>query len=169
MSSQFFPCRVHRQWTWSIALIPLAVACATGTPLARDVKRSPPARRSAVDTANAPAAIGPYSQAVVYAGVVYCSGQIGIDPATGQLVEGGVRAQAERALQNLKAVLEAAGTGLDRALKCTIYLTSMDDFAAVNEVYAGFFGTSPPARATVGVARLPKGALIEIDCSAATL
>lgn len=119
-------------------------------------------------TSQAPAAIGPYSQAVAYGGAVYCSGQIGLDPATGQLVEGGVREQTERALGNLEAVLEAGGSSLDRVLKCTIYLTSMDDFAAVNEIYARCFGPSPPARATVGVARLPKGALIEIDCIAAS-
>jgi 2-iminobutanoate/2-iminopropanoate deaminase len=122
--------------------------------------------RKLVATSNAPAAIGPYSQAVVHGGLVYCSGQIALDPKTGQLAKGDVKAQTKRVLENLQAVLEAAGSGCQHALKCTIYLSDMGDFAAVNEVYAKFFPQEPPARATVGVASLPKGALVEIDCVA---
>jgi 2-iminobutanoate/2-iminopropanoate deaminase len=122
--------------------------------------------RKLIATPLAPAAIGPYSQAVVHGGLVYCSGQIALDPQSGQLASGGVKAQAERVLTNLKAVLEAAGSGCEHALKCTIYLSDMGDFAAVNEVYAKYFPKDPPARATVGVASLPKGALVEIDCVA---
>ena len=123
--------------------------------------------RNRVSTPSAPAAIGPYSQAIVAGGFVHCSGQIALDPATGALVPGDVAAQAERVLANLEAVLAAAGSSLARAVKCTVYLKSMSDFAAVNAVYARHFpGDSPPARATVGVAELPKGALVEIDCLA---
>jgi 2-iminobutanoate/2-iminopropanoate deaminase len=121
-----------------------------------------------VSTSDAPAAIGPYSQAVVHGDLVFCSGQIALDPATGVLVEGGVDAQARRALENLQAVLAEAGTSLARALRLTVYVADMDDFAVVNEVYGGFFSEeAPPARATVEVARLPKDARVEIDCIAA--
>jgi 2-iminobutanoate/2-iminopropanoate deaminase len=124
-------------------------------------------QRKRVTTPAAPAAIGPYSQAIVAGGLVHCSGQIALDPTTGQLVPGDVAAQAERVLQNLAAVLSASGSSLDRVLKCTVYLTSMADFSAVNAVYARHFpGEAPPARATVAVAELPKGALVEIDCTA---
>ena len=123
--------------------------------------------RHRVSTPSAPAAIGPYSQAIVAAGLVHCSGQVALDPATGQLVAGDVSAQAERVLANLAAVLAAAGSDLSRAVKCTVYLRTMADFAAVNAVYARAFpGDAPPARATVAVADLPKGALVEIDCVA---
>jgi len=122
---------------------------------------------SSITTSSAPAAIGPYSQAVSAAGLVHCSGQIALDPATMQIVGDDAAQQAERVLTNLGAVLEAAGSSLARAVKCTVYLVDMGDFAAVNEVYARFFvGESPPARACVEVARLPKGALVEIDCVA---
>ena len=125
--------------------------------------------RRAVSTPDAPAAIGPYSQAIVAAGLVHCSGQIALDPASGALVEGDVAVQAERVLQNLDAVLRAAGSGLERVVKCTVYLRDMDDFGVVNEVYGGFFpGDAPPARATVQVARLPKDVAVEIDCVATT-
>jgi len=121
-----------------------------------------------VSTADAPAAIGPYSQAVAYGGLVYCSGQIALDPASGEIIAGGVPEQTRRVFQNLTNVLEAAGTSLDRALKMTVYLKSMDDFAAMNEVYGTYFpGDSPPARATVEVSRLPKDVDVEIDCVAA--
>jgi len=120
-----------------------------------------------VSTRSAPAAIGPYSQAVVAAGLVHCSGQIALDPASGELVAGDVRAQAERVMANLQAVLEAAGSSLARAVKCTVYLTTMDHFASVNEVYGRHFPAgAAPARATVAVAQLPRGALVEIDCLA---
>ena len=122
--------------------------------------------RSKVSTGSAPAAIGPYSQAILLDGMVYCSGQIGLDPASGQLVEGDVRAQTERALQNLSAVLEAAGSSLANVVKMTVFLTNMGNFAAMNEVYATFFGNEPPARSTVAVAELPKGAQVEIEAMA---
>lgn len=115
----------------------------------------------------APAAIGPYSQAIQAGGLVHCSGQIAIDPSTGNLVEGDVGAQTEQVLRNLAAVLAAAKSDLSRAVKCTVYLKSMGDFAAMNAVYARHFpGDAPPARATVAVADLPRGALVEIDCTA---
>src|SRR5262245_65421085 len=116
-----------------------------------------------VHTSAAPAAIGPYSQAVVHGGLVYCSGQIALDPATTQLVGQTAAEQAARVLDNLAAVLAAAGSGLDRVLRTTIFLVSMADFAAVNEAYARRFGSHKPARATVAVKELPKGALVEID------
>jgi 2-iminobutanoate/2-iminopropanoate deaminase len=123
--------------------------------------------RRKVTTPHAPAAIGPYSQAIVAAGLVHCSGQIALDPSTGALLDGPVAAQAERVLENLKAVLEAAGSGLGRVVKCTVYLQRIEDFAEVNAVYARYFeGDTPPARATVAVRALPKGALVEIDCVA---
>ena len=125
-------------------------------------------QRTIVATDRAPAAIGPYSQAVVHGREVWCSGQIAIDPATNEFQGGDVAAQAERVMENLAAVLEAAGSGLAHVLRCTIYLVSMDDYAAVNQVYgAAFAGAEPPARACVAVAGLPKGARVEIDCVAA--
>lgn len=114
----------------------------------------------------APDAIGPYSQAIVAGSLVYCSGQVALDPATMQLVGRTAAEQAERALDNLAAVLAAAGSGLDRVVRTTIYLTAMADFAAVNEVYGRRFGAHRPARATVAVRELPKAALVEIDCIA---
>ncbi len=116
-----------------------------------------------VETGEAPRAIGPYSQAVVAGGLVFSSGQIPIDPATGEFVPGGIREQTEQVLRNLSKVLEAAGSGLDRVLKTTVYLADMDDFAAMNEVYGRFFTESQPARSTVQAARLPRGARVEID------
>lgn len=123
--------------------------------------------RRIVRTRRAPGAIGPYSQAVIAGGFVHCSGQIAIDPETGELVAGDVAAQTERVLENLAAVLEEAGTSLSRAVKCTVYLADLGDFAAMNEVYARYFsGESPPARACVEVRRLPKDVAVEIDCLA---
>jgi len=119
--------------------------------------------RHAVSTAGAPAAIGPYSQGIAIDGLVFCSGQIGLDPATGELVEGGVEAQAERALRNLAAVLDAAGLGMADVVKTTIFLADMADFAAVNAVYALHMPDPPPARSTFGVAALPRGGLVEIE------
>lgn len=120
-----------------------------------------------VATSTAPSAIGPYSQAIVAGGLVYCSGQIALDPASGQLVGGDVKKQTERVLENLKAVLAAAHSDLGKVVKCTVYLKTMADFTAMNEVYARYLGGDrPPARATVAVADLPKGALVEIDCTA---
>ncbi len=123
--------------------------------------------RRSVSTQDAPAAIGPYSQALVSGGLVFCSGQVAIDPATQELVAGGIEEQTRRCLQNLTEVLRAAGSGLEHALKTTVYLADLDDFSRMNEVYGSFFSRStPPARATVEVARLPRGALVEIDCIA---
>lgn len=112
---------------------------------------------------SAPKAIGPYSQAVEAGGFVWCSGQIPLDPATMQVVEGDVAAQARRCLENLKAVAAAAGTTLDHAVRCGVFLVSMDDFAAVNAVYEQYF-PGKPARTTVEVSRLPRGVRVEVDC-----
>ncbi|HEX2193421.1 MAG TPA: RidA family protein [Candidatus Limnocylindria bacterium] len=122
--------------------------------------------RTVVKTNLAPAAIGPYSQAIRSGELVLTAGQVGIDPATGELVDGGVAGQAERVLRNLTAVLDAAGTTPERVVKTTVFLTDMDDFAAVNEIYARHFSPPYPARSTVAVAALPKGALVEIEAIA---
>lgn len=123
-------------------------------------------KQTVIHTDAAPKAIGPYSQAIVAGGLVFCSGQVPIDPATGELVPGGIEEQTHRSLSNLKAVLEAAGSGLDRVLKTTVFLQNMGDFAAMNAVYATYFPDNPPARSTVEVARLPRNALVEIECIA---
>jgi len=120
----------------------------------------------AVHTDRAPAAIGPYSQAVVAGHLVFASGQIALDPQTGSLIEGDVVAQTHQVLRNLAAVLEAAGSSLQHAVKCTVFLKSMDDFAKVNTVYAEHFGDARPARAAVQVARLPRDVDVEIDAIA---
>ena len=114
----------------------------------------------------APAAIGPYCHAVRSGNLVFCSGQIALDPATGQVVDGGVEVQTERVLRNLGAVLEAGGSSFDRVVKPTIFLADMSDFATVNEIYGRFFGENRPARATVAVSGLPKGVQVEIDAVA---
>ena len=119
--------------------------------------------RQIVQTKQAPDAIGPYSQAVIANGFVFTSGQIPIDPATGQFVSGGIAEQTQQVLKNLKAVLEAAGSGLEEVVKTTVYLADMQDFTAMNEVYATFFGAEPPSRSTVQAARLPRDARVEID------
>ena len=119
--------------------------------------------RRTVNSPEAPTAIGPYSQGVLHGGLLWCSGQLGLDPARGTLVDGGTAAQAEQALRNLDAVCREAGTALSRAVRCTIYLTDLADFVAVNETYARWFESPFPARATVQVAALPKGAAVEID------
>jgi len=119
-----------------------------------------------IATAQAPQAIGPYSQAVVSNGTAYLSGQIPLDPATGQIVEGDIAAQTARVLENLKAVLAACGSSLDQVLKTTVYLKDLGEFARMNEVYARYFPATPPARSTVEVARLPREARIEIDAIA---
>ncbi len=120
-----------------------------------------------VATENAPKAIGPYSQAVIYNGVVYCSGQIPLDPTTGQIIEGDVSAQTERVLENMKAVLEAAGSSLEKVLKTTVFIKDMSEFGKINDVYSRYFSGSLPARATVEVARLPRDVRVEIDAIAA--
>jgi 2-iminobutanoate/2-iminopropanoate deaminase len=122
-----------------------------------------------IQTNDAPSAIGPYSQAVVANGMVYCSGQIAIDPATGSLLAGDVRTQTRQVLQNLSAVLEAAGADFSSVVKTTVFLKSMDDFSAMNEVYAELFGDNRPARAAVEVSRLPKDVDVEIDAIAAVV
>ncbi len=120
-----------------------------------------------VATAQAPQAIGPYSQAVIAGGLVYTAGQVAVDPSTMTLVAGDVKAQTDRVLLNLKAILEAAGSSLGKVVRTTVFLASMDDFAAMNEVYARHFGAHKPARSTVAVKTLPRNALVEIDCVAA--
>ena len=119
-----------------------------------------------IATNQAPRAIGPYSQAVRTGNLIFASGQIPIDPATGEFVAGGIAEQTEQVLRNLTAVLEAAEAGLDQVVKTTVFLADMDDFTAMNEVYGRFFGENPPARATVQAARLPRDARVEIDAIA---
>ncbi len=119
-----------------------------------------------IHSKRAPEPIGPYSQAIQLDNLIFTSGQVAIDPETGNLINGDVKIQTKRVLENLRAVLEEAGASLDTVVKTTIYLKQMDDFAVVNEIYAGYFNRSLPARSTIEVARLPKDVLIEIDCIA---
>lgn len=125
-----------------------------------------PAVKKIITTDRAPGAIGPYSQAVRAGNLIFASGQIPIDPATGEFVAGGIAEQTEQVLRNLTAVFEAAGAGMKQVVKTTVFLLSMDDFAAMNEVYGRFFGEEPPARATVQAARLPRDARVEIEAIA---
>lgn len=123
--------------------------------------------RTIINTPHAPAAIGPYSQALRLGnGLIYTSGQIPLDPATGKVVEGGIAAETSRVLEHLKAILESAGSGLDLVVKTTVFLADMNDFAAMNEVYARSFPTNPPARSTIQVSRLPRDVRIEIEAVA---
>jgi len=119
--------------------------------------------RETVSTDKAPKAIGPYAQAIKAGGFVYTAGQIPIDPQSGNLIAGGIAEQTRQVLENLKAVLEAAGSSLDKVVKATVFLKNMADFAALNEVYGEYLGKAKPARSTVAVAELPRGALVEID------
>jgi len=119
--------------------------------------------REAVHTDQAPAAVGPYSQAIIANGFVYAAGQGGLIPGTKTIVEGGVQAQTRQTFENIKAILAAAGSSLDKVVKTTVYLTDMNDFAAMNEVYGSFFGDTPPARTTVQVAKLPLNLIVEIE------
>ena len=119
--------------------------------------------RDAITTKSAPQAIGPYSQAIRANGFIFTSGQIPIDPATQQLIAGDVAAQTERVLKNISAILTAAGSRMEKVVRTTVFLKSMNDFAAMNEVYGRYFTSNPPARSTVEVARLPKDVLVEID------
>lgn len=119
--------------------------------------------RDVVATKDAPQAIGPYSQAIKANGLVFVSGQIALDPASGQIIPGDVAAQTERVLKNLEAILKAAGSGLERVVRTTVFLKNMGDFGAMNEVYGRFWKSAPPARSTVEVARLPKDVAVEID------
>ena len=127
-----------------------------------------PPMKTIVECPNAPRPVGPYSQAVVANGFVFVAGQVSIDPATQKPVFDSVASQTRRVLQNLRSILEAAGSGLDRVVKTTVYLRDLNDFRTVNEVYATFFTTSPPARATIQAAALPLGLDVEIDCVALT-
>ncbi len=119
--------------------------------------------RDVIATDQAPKAIGPYSQAIRAAGLVFTSGQVAIDPATQQVIAEDIAAQTDRVLKNLSGLLQAAGTSLDKVLRCTVFLKNMGDFAAMNEVYGRYFSQTPPARTTVEAARLPKDVLVEID------
>jgi len=123
-------------------------------------------QRRTVSTDEAPAAIGPYSQAVRTADLLFCSGQIPLDPASGQVVEGGIEPQAHQVMRNLRGLLEASGSSLDSVVKTTIFLADMNDFAAVNGAYAEYFDQEPPARSTVQAARLPRDARVEIEAIA---
>jgi reactive intermediate/imine deaminase len=120
--------------------------------------------RKIIHTPDAPKAIGPYSQAVAAGGMVYLSGQVGLDPATGELVKGGLEAEARRAFDNLRAVAQAAGPGLAAAARVTLYLTDLGQFATANRIMQEYFSEPYPARVTIGVAALPRGAAIEVDC-----
>ncbi|HEV3473533.1 MAG TPA: RidA family protein [Actinomycetota bacterium] len=122
--------------------------------------------KEVISTEKAPSAVGAYSQAIAANGLLFCSGQVALHPASGEFVGGTVGEQARVCMNNLTAVLEAAGSSLDKVVKVTIFLTDIDDFADVNETYATFFDADPPARATVAVAGLPKGANVEIECVA---
>lgn len=122
--------------------------------------------KAVISTPDAPAAIGPYSQAVQSDGFLFCSGQVGLDPASGELTSADVAEQTRRAMRNLEAVLARAGAGFTDVVKVTAYLTDLGDFGTFNDVYAEFFTDEPPARATVGVAALPKGAKVEVECVA---
>lgn len=119
--------------------------------------------KQVIHTPNAPAAVGPYSQAISANGLLFTAGQIAIDPSVGKVVEGDIRAQTRQVLTNIRALLEAAGTSLERVVKTTVFLKNMDDFSAMNEVYGEFFPSNPPARSTVQVAKLPLDVLVEIE------
>ncbi len=119
-----------------------------------------------IATDHAPKAIGPYSQAVVYNGLAFLSGQIPLDPATNTMVEGGIEVQTERVMENLKGLLEACGSSLENVVKTTVFIKDMGEFAKMNEVYARYFTANPPARATVEAARLPRDVKVEIECIA---
>ena len=123
-------------------------------------------QREQIKTDHAPAAIGPYSQAIKAGGIVFAAGQIPLDPATGQMISGGIQEQTVRVLENVRAVLTAAGSSFEAVVKTTVFLKSMSDFAAMNEIYSRYFTGVAPARSTVAVADLPRGALVEIECIA---
>ena len=125
-------------------------------------------KKEIIKSDKAPEAIGPYSQAIRAAGLIFISGQIPLDPLTGDIVNGGIKEQTKRVMKNIEAILEAAGSGIDKALKTTIYLKNLSDFESVNKIYGDYFSSTPPARATVEVSNLPKNASIEIDVIALT-
>jgi len=134
-----------------------------------DFFNQPPITREAINTPEAPAAIGPYSQALKLGNALYCSGQIGLIPATGEMVGGDLQAETRQVLKNLGAVLRAAGMNYEDVVNATVYLTNLDDYKNMNEVYAEFFTSNKPARATMQVARLPRDARVEISCMAVKL
>lgn len=150
---------MKRQVRWAVLLL-LGVGAYAQT---KEKSASIGAVREVVESKDAPKPIGPYSQAIKAGGFVFCAGQIALDPATGQLAPGDIAAQTERVLKNLSAVLAAAGTDLDHAVKTTVFLKNISDFPAMNEVYGRYFKTAPPARSTVGAAALPRDALVEIE------
>lgn len=127
---------------------------------------TPPTRREIVDSPNAPAAIGPYSQAILAGNTLYCSGQVAFIPETGELFQGEIEEETVQALENLGAVLRAAGMDYRHVVACTVYLTDINDYGQVNEVYARYFNESPPAREAIEVSALPRGARVEISCTA---
>lgn len=129
-------------------------------------RNDPPTDRTIIKTPLAPAAIGPYSQAILVQDTLYCSGQIPIDPDTGSILTGGVEAQAERVLENLGAVLRAANMSYEHVVRCTVYLADINDYGQVNEIYARYFNERPPSREAVEVSGLPRGAKVEISCIA---
>lgn len=153
----------HRAALFAGALL---VAPVLGTACSPESTLPAPVRER-IDTDRAPAAIGPYSQAIRVGSVVYLAGQIGLDPATGDLVEGGIAGETRRTMENLGAVLEAAGLGFDDVVQTQVFLTDLDEFQAMNTIYGEYFGDAPPARATVEVAGLPRGARVEIQMTAA--
>ncbi len=130
------------------------------------MKVPPPSQRNSVKTPNAPAAIGPYSQGVLAGNMLFCSGQIALNPVSGEMVRGEIEDEAGQVLDNLGAVLSAAGLDYQHVVQCTVFLTSLDDYAPVNEVYARYFSEAPPAREAIQVAALPRGARVEISCIA---
>ena len=126
----------------------------------------PPSHRTRIESPTAPAAIGPYSQAVLVKDTLYCSGQIALDPATGEMVRGDIEEETGQVLDNLGAVLQEAGMDFTHVVRCTVYLTNIDDYAQVNEVYTRYFSEAPPARSAVVSGSLPRGARVEVDCVA---
>ena len=145
----------------------LLVGCATKTETKDVLPLNETDMKKVISTEKAPAAIGPYSQAIEANGFVYASGQLPIDPATGQFPEGGIQEQTRQSILNAQAILEEAGLSLDNVVKTTVFLADMNDFAAMNEVYASYFKAPFPARSAVAVKTLPKGAMVEIECIAA--
>lgn len=148
------------------ALPEVTTALFIHSPSGMSPSQKPAVSRSRIKTGQAPAAIGPYSQGVLAGDTLYCSGQIPIDPETGSLITGSIEVQTERVLENLGAVLRAAGLDYVHVVRCTVYLADINDYAQVNEVYARYFSASPPAREAVQVAALPRGARVEISCVA---
>jgi len=148
--------------TRTLLLLALLTGCGTAPQTTPEETREASAPKTRIETPLAPEAIGPYSQAVLAGNTLYLAGQLALDPETGVLIEGGIAEETRQVMENLGAVLEAAGFTFDQVVQSQVFLTDLSDFAAMNEVYAGYFGPIPPARATVGVATLPRGARVEI-------